>query len=634
MKTIKDKISKAARVLVLTALPLGGVGGGLLSCSDTWDDHYEGTIEGVNGGSLWQAIKADGNLSNFASVIEATGYDKSLGSTQVFTVFAPTNDSFTADEAKALIEEYKAQKRTVNDDDNTVIKEFVQNHIALYNYSVSSKSDDSIVMMNGKYAVLKNGSINSSNLTLTNKLYENGVLFTVGKPVDYSANIFEQIRKDPDLDSVRSFLYNEKFYKKVFSASSSVEGGLDSLGRTIYLDSVFYQQNELFSYVGRIASEDSTYWMVLPTNEAWHDLVEEYSQYFVYPSSAANLLEQGDLDSLTYTNTRLAIMQGAAFSQTSNYDIISGKKTTTAAEDSVRAFPYILSYNDRESKWGASFNYYQFYDPLSPGGIFYGAQRQECSNGTVLKMANWPINKLQTFARWRIIEAESITNMKGVGKYTAGGEEKDAASYNIRSVGNVDFRGCVWSNRFMEFQTIASRYTVTYYLRSLLSNFGYDIYMVTAPALANDSNATATQSLPTNILFTLEYPDANGETQSYKCNTSTSEATGVIKSNSSGQFLTTGDKVDYLLLAEDFKFPVATFGLNDRESMITLTAQNNSRPTDATQQRDMRFDCILLVPHGTLQLVDNLQELGAPYDSPGVLMMPHGQNKWQYFRFR
>ena len=603
-----------------------------VACTDTWDDHYDNVAQDVNGGSLWQAIQADASLSNFASVIQATGYDKSLGSSQVFTVFAPTNDNFPEAEAQALIAEYEQQKLTVNDEDNTVIKEFVQNHIALYNHSVSAKSNDSLVMMNGKYAILKSGSINGSSFAITNKLYENGVLFTVGRPVDYSANIFELIRKDADLDSVRSFLYNDKFYKKVFSPGSSVEGGLDSLGRTVYLDSVFYQQNELYSYVGRIASEDSTYWMVLPTNEAWAGMVGEYSQYFVYPPAAANLIEQGDLDSLAYTNTRLAILQGSAFSQTSNYDIVSGAKATTTDEDSIRAFPYVYAYNMRQALWGANFNYYTFFNPLSQGGLFYGAERTDCSNGAVFKTSDWPIDKLQTFARWRVFECES--SLKEVGKYTDKNELRDGASYQTKSVQNRAFRDRVWNNRYIEFQPVVSRYTVTFNLEGLLSNFGYDIYMVTAPALANDSNATATEGLPTNIMFTLNYPDATGKAQAYKCNTSTSEVEGVITSNASGQWVTTGTKVDYLLLAEDFKFPVATYGLNESEPMITLTAQNNSRPTDQSQQRAMRFDCILLVPHGTLQLTDELGMYNPAYSGPGVLMFPHGMNKWQYVRLR
>ena len=608
------------------------------SCSDTWDDHYGGTAQDVNSGSLWQAIKADASLSNFASVIEATGYDKSLGSNQVFTVFAPTNDNFSAAEAAKLIEQYKEEKKTVNDEDNTVIKEFVQNHIALYNHSVASSSNDSIVMMNKKYAVLKNGSINSSNFIQTNKHYENGVLFTVGKPVDYSSNIFEYIRKDADLDSVRSFLYNPKFYKKVFSPGNSVEGGLDSLGRTVYLDSVFNQTNELYNYVGRIASEDSTYWMVLPTNEAWRNLVEEYSQYFVYSPNVKNLLKKGDIDSLTYTNTRIGILQGSAFSQTSNYEIISGAKKVTTPEDSVRAFPYIIAYNYRESYWGAPFNYYQFFDPLSQGGVFNGTDRLDCSNGAVYKQSNWPIDKLQTFARWKVFEAES-QNLKEIGKTTnSKGELVEQASHTSRSVQNVKFRNRLWSNGYEEFTpTVTTTYTLTYNITGVLSNMGYDIFVVTAPALANDSNATANQSLPTRLSFTLNYPDMKGKNVSTSLKSDKSVMPLIIKSDNTGVFETTGNQVDYLLLAEDFKFPTATFGLDESEPSITLTVTNrtlNSHVTRGTHQRTTSIDCILLVPHGTLQLIEDLQTMGSAQSGPGVLMMPHGQNRWQYLRLR
>jgi uncharacterized surface protein with fasciclin (FAS1) repeats len=66
------------------------------ACSDTWDEHYDRLGEGKNDASLWQAISQNSNLSNFAKVIQACGYDKALNSSQVFTVFAPTNEHFSA----------------------------------------------------------------------------------------------------------------------------------------------------------------------------------------------------------------------------------------------------------------------------------------------------------------------------------------------------------------------------------------------------------------------------------------------------------------------------------------------------------------------------------------------------------
>ena len=63
------------------------------ACSDTWNDHFDNKGEGMNDQTLWQAISQNGNLSNFAKVVQACGYDKSLNSSQVFTVFAPTNEA-------------------------------------------------------------------------------------------------------------------------------------------------------------------------------------------------------------------------------------------------------------------------------------------------------------------------------------------------------------------------------------------------------------------------------------------------------------------------------------------------------------------------------------------------------------
>lgn len=74
-------------VLVLTAVVA------LASCTDDWDDHYHANVSAD--GNLWEAIEANPDLSNFASVVKTVGYDRALASSQMFTVFAPTNDNFT-----------------------------------------------------------------------------------------------------------------------------------------------------------------------------------------------------------------------------------------------------------------------------------------------------------------------------------------------------------------------------------------------------------------------------------------------------------------------------------------------------------------------------------------------------------
>ena len=121
------------------------------ACSDEWDEHYVAQPLG-NGVSLWQTISTDTTLSHFKMVLDSCGYEKVLNSSQVFTVFAPTNDYFTEQQAEAYIELYKIDKeKNKKEKENRAVKEFVMNHIALYNHSVYSNYSDTIVMLNGKY---------------------------------------------------------------------------------------------------------------------------------------------------------------------------------------------------------------------------------------------------------------------------------------------------------------------------------------------------------------------------------------------------------------------------------------------------------------------------------------------------
>ena len=621
---------------IVVALPCG-----LVSCTDTWDDHFEGTVAGVNSGSLWEAIQKDDNLSNFASVIKATGYDRSLGSSQVFTVFAPTNDNFSKQDAQDLIDQYMAEKQNVNDEDNPVIREFVQNHIALYNHSVSDRSHDSITLMNRKYAVLQTTKIDNSKFNSTNKLYENGVLFTIDKPIDFSANIFEYIRKDPDLDSVRSFLYNPMFYKRVFSPGSSVEGGIDEMGRTVYLDSVFYQQDELFLYLGRIAAEDSTLWMVAPTNTAWKSLVDEYSQYFNYDDKVGDLLGgQGTPDSLAYTNTRLAILRGTVFSQTLNNAILSRTKTATTDKDSIYSYNAVLNYNNRTYEWGAPFNYYQYFNPLQSGkGVLDETDSARCSNGQIMKVSDWKIDKLQTFHRWIVVQAESSNSIKDISKHYDSNVKDSVNDVTMRTLNvyNNNFRNKVWGDRFVRFTPTSSTTLpkISFSVHDVLSNIGYDIYLVTAPALANDSNATDEQCKPTTIRASIFYHLQDGSTVA-KRSSGSSFYRGPQGEQLVSSVTTDGTQMNYIKLAEDFKFPVSTYNINDKNNaQVDIMIESRVGNTDTKKTKVMNIDCILLVPHGTLELVDALPDEDRVSPShrgkPGVMLYPHGKDNAQWY---
>lgn len=614
-----SKINKYISV----GLMVCGVAAAITACTDKWDEHYNSLGSGeVHEGTLWQAIKADKNLSNFALVIESCDFAKSLNGSQMFTVFAPTNDSFTETEAKALIADYKTQQNAgVTEDDNTVYKEFIQNHVALYNYSVSENTNDSIVLMNGKYAVLKSDNIDGVSFQTKNQLYSNGVLFVVKNKVSYMTNVFEYLRKDAELDSLRKFLYSgdlllsgrtyPRFYYKEFQPTLSVAGSIVN-GKTQYLDSVFRQENELFDYLGILNSEDSSYTMVAPTNELWDSLQAEYSSYFNYPSRVSKR------DSMIYTNTGLAILRGTTFSSTFNSE--------EALQDSALSVNALKNYTYRVAAWGLPFEYYQYYMPKGAKGVLNqnASDIVSCSNGKIQKARKdtWNINKLNTFNQYIIVEAEGRNAIKDMRKV----KEKDDSVATVTPVTRYvtsdikNYYGKVWSNSFVEFEPNKTSvdHWVTFRLPNVLSNVGYDIYLVTVPALANDSNATTQARLPVKLKCSIFCPDSGSEEI-------IDPETGKAK-----EFVTRVDTIDYLLLAEDYKFGHSTYDLDDEKMQATLTVETKvtNRQNNNQYQRTMRIDCILLVPHGQFHVVDALPSnpsIDTRYaGQPGLIMLPHG----------
>ena len=333
-------------------------------------------------------------------------------------------------------------------------------------------------MMNGKYAVLKSTGISGVPFLTKNQLYNNGILYTIAEPMPYFPNVFEYVRKDADLDSLRAFLYNSKFYYREFQPELSVPGSIVN-GKTQYLDSVFSQRNELFSILGRLGTEDSSYIMVAPTNQVWKELIEEYEPYFNYRDNVA------DRDSIAYTNSRLAIVRGTTFSRTFN--------TEESLRDSAMSENSMIGYSYRKLMWGQPFEYFQYNKPLNqPYGALSQTDIIKCSNGQVNKASKWNIDKLNAFHQYIIVQGEGRNVIKEMSKQAdSKGDtiETWTAYTRYTTSDNKRFYNRAWDNSFMEFSpNVATRnHDVTFYVPDVLSNIGYDLYLVTMPALANDN---------------------------------------------------------------------------------------------------------------------------------------------------
>lgn len=545
-----------------------------VACADEWDDHYSPSVSA--GQSIWQMIQQNSELSNFARVVQATGYDAALASSQMFTVFAPTNSALSAAEADNLISVYQQEKASgVKDKENSIVKEFLQNHIALYNYSTSSLSNDSITMMNKKYMVLTHDRFGNRPILSSNQQASNGVLFTLGEKADYFRNVFEWIRFDQDLDSLANFLYSYNQYE--FDPTESVPGGIED-GKTVYLDSVTILRNELLydfsgsssnSGIGRIDSEDSTYWMVAPTNQVWDKLVAEFTPYFNYDNSVDKR------DSLQWANTRLAIVKGTVFSRTKNTD--------AALRDSAVSVNAV-DYSNRQQYYGSSsLAYYQYNKPFEQGGIFTGTINTDCSNGMVMKTDDWKIDKRQTFYQTIVNEGESRNVFKEV-------NENNTATPSYRSVESSNpFYNKVSSNRFAVISPLgATNPEVVYYLPELLSNIDYDLYVVMVPAKAGDTLVAETQIRPCKFRCSYKFHEQDGK----ECTDS------IILMNGEQSYFTTNPEVVDTVFLGTIRVPTCSVGLIEPQATLRLASNlSNRERRDNTYTQILRIDCIIVKPH-------------------------------------
>lgn len=523
-----------------------------LSCQDEWDEHYGQTNPMASQESLWQALKGRAELSNFVRLVENVGYEYYFDGDRMFTLFVPTNDCLTEADVDSLTEVYNAQKSNrIKNNDNTVIKQVLQNHMAMYNYAAIASGDSvQMMMLNGKYSYLADGGVNGVKYLSSNMLYRNGVLFTVGNRLPYFANVSEYFTMDDELDSIASFFSRYNVYE--FDASRSVPGEIVD-GKTVYLDSVMNLKNVMFDELGYINREDSAYWMVVPTDRQWRKLYEEYKTYFNYDNRTAKR------DSVENVMTHKAIVQGTVFNM----------NVQPSVNDSVIS----TNYNK------ANYRYYKCLRPFDEGGVFSDARSVECSNGKVFISDNWAIDKRTTFFQEVKIEAENAYYQDSIAKC-----KEPVGTYTVPS-GNPLY-GQVSGNAYVQVEPRNTAVTplIRFTIPNLLSNIGYDIYAVFAPAIASDTLATDT--LPLKVKFSLKYNDQDGR-----------QVNDIKMENPEGGtyvYETTPNVVDTILVARDYKIPTCSYGLS--EPQVRLTVESD-RGTASKYTRILRLDCIVFKPH-------------------------------------
>jgi uncharacterized surface protein with fasciclin (FAS1) repeats len=531
------------RTLALCTVVCFALGvGSFVSCSDSWDDHYDTNRSITGTQTLWEQISSNPQLSNFAQILKAvkvpTGhkltsvsYADVFNGDQTYTVWAPVISDAERDSILALCQ--------TSEGNYIVGKTFVKNHFTRYNHSLSPTTDEQITLLNNKVKLL-NGStmkMGESSITTSNLVATNGLLYVISGSIPYLYGIYEYVTTMSDLSELGDFLSSQQ--KEKLNEKASVPYGIVD-GQTVYIDSVMYETNALLDKIGYINAEDSDYWMIAPTNTAWDKIYATTKKYFNYAYLPT-------ADSLQQYWAKHAIVNDLIFNCNSQHSV----------QDSLIS----NQYNQWEPK------YHVFYHPYASGGIMSGADAgTKCSNGKVFRVNEWPFDITKVF----------FTPIKVEGEYENNITDYSLCTFNMRSA----LGDSISSNGYLDLvpSTSSANPTVTFQIPNTLSG-KYDVCVVCLPKTVYDENSTDVR--PYQFKAVISYANELGITKSYNCGNKAFNNNPLV--------------VDTVCVAPAFQFPTCNYNQENVTASLKVSVQISSKQTSSFS-REMYIDCIYLRP--------------------------------------
>ncbi len=544
----------------------------MAACTDTWDEHYDGTTGGLKyAGTTMEYIDSKSNLSDFAEVLRATGYDKDLAAGQVLTIFAPQNGTFNKDSLLQIVADGNRKR---------VIERFVKNHILLYNVSVTEQ-EQTQALLNGKQMSVKPVFDEEGNLVRyevgnvpvaeQNVSCKNGVVQVLEGDIPYLNNVYELLENEYEQylaangleeDSLTLFHFLKSYDVDSLDEAHSVPRGIDADGNTVYVDSVMIRNNRVLNGLDAfLYREDSSYMAILPSIDAYKKRYEEVSRYFHF-SPLLNRTNAAYRDSVQNFSAHYYTLSELFYNRNRNTHSTDSLVATTFTS---RRWPYGIYYN-----------------PYNPGGLMSGVKDlQECSNGVVALTDEMPYSIYDNFFRTITVEGESSGNVVTDDTYSS----TDMTNY-MRVSRTAD---SISNNAFMFIQPKTSRSQVklSYRIPNVLSGT-YDIYVKFLPYHVYDTDTVGKTILP--LQFRCSYWEADsvtGEMPRRAVNLTNPE-TG------NRNFQTNPMSIDTVYVGT-VKFDRCYQGLTAGVYLTIESYVTNTQLKNFT--REMLLDCIIFKPH-------------------------------------
>lgn len=445
----------------------GTLGAALLlafpACSD---DHYD-ILTGAEGSNktIWQNIESHPEeLDSLGMILKQVRvytkeedtkrtmtYAELLNQAQSFTFWAPRNGTYNAKQYLDQIEEIKAlreagQTEKADRMEYNIGLLFAQNHMARFNYE-AEQSQQNVRLFNGKLCSYNAGEgvFNAVKLDATMPTIpsSNGMLHVLDGKATFAYNIYDYMGDNEDIfQNVYGTLTDPEINKRTFNEAASTPGGMGEDGKMIYVDSVFYYNNELLNSCGaQIKNEDSLYVAVIPTDAAWTVAEQKtkklfnYSTYYKYNYNPVNddvekaftaekTFSQHDRDSLVDYNTKRTIITSMYFSPSIFAQSFVEQYKKKDREEAKEMIANYAMYADSL----ISTNNSTFYNPvkgqLNP--LFGDGHYVKASNGVIFPITEYKADPANTIMQKSSIDMlydsnvgfYSVSGSMGKGTYT------------------------------------------------------------------------------------------------------------------------------------------------------------------------------------------------------------------------
>ena len=532
------------------------------SCSD-FSDYNDTPVSDVQQAerTLWDNISQNDQLSDFATLVKKAGFDDELSQPHYYTVWAPLNGTYDASSLMSA-------------DSATVLYQFVKSHIAEYNHSVSGLVDERIHALNRKsFAFEGDGQYTYAGQTLRqlNLPNSNGIMHLLDGAARFYPNLYEYLFSCEGIDSVATFF--KRYETSVLDTKNSVLGPTIN-GKQTYIDSVMITSNSLLNRIkAKLDKEDSTYTMLVPTNEAWLAHYDKISKCYNYINTtvAQNIDEATSTSSAptasvtvdaAYTKdslTRLHLVSDLVYNNNNYYN-------NWLIDDTVE--PYDTLYS---TTYGYMTNPQEIMSRV--------IDRKTMSNGTFCLVDSLAFRPWES---WCYSLGQSPLNSRTwTGSNTIVYIDNtlfDAIKYVPKNPAQKQL-GYLWVTPLSNY----GKPQLDVKLRNVLSTT-YNIYIVLAPGQDVGEDADGNKFLKPNMLdFTLSYCDAKGKLATQKLNQ---------------KVVNDPTRVDTLAVGT-FTFPVAYAGLGDNvypNLKITTDFGVFDKAKMAAYTRDFSIISILMKP--------------------------------------